>query len=496
MTNQIEKLEFISSDSVDVSALFTDNYVVVCDTNVYLGLYRFSPDYANFALECLKEIQAYLMLPYTVKVEYHKHYQALFKRRQDVIENSIQDTMNLIETQRNKLKNSCATLITRQFPGAEEFQDEIDKKYDELKSMLTDYFDERSVLTLIQDSWTSDVVKELVQDLLDSNQIMGDFTRDEIYGICEDGENRYKKEIPPGYKDGKKKDGIRKYSDLILWKEIIRFAKEEQKNIIFVTDDIKPDWWKIESDKYEFLPQLVQEFERDTKSRASTNGGITGPSMKIIPFVSADFYESVSKSMDVPKSDVVDQALKITDKDYIESIKYRVFDSIMDNLTYSGYDYVDESNLTYSGSESMDDWEIEEYDLSSFVMVERDGDQIIYEIVYNVQMSSYSYDYWGRDEDTKEVVTSPAYQHGVMGEVTIRVIRTVDMLLDFEDSSEFDSAEIISSDFEESYYRSCYKDEDEYDVPDAYGTCPECTRKINLENDGGNGFCVHCAPNH
>ena len=74
MTNQIEKLEFISSDSVDVSALFTDNYVVVCDTNVYLGLYRFSPDYANFALECLKEIQAYLMLPYTVKVEYHKHY--------------------------------------------------------------------------------------------------------------------------------------------------------------------------------------------------------------------------------------------------------------------------------------------------------------------------------------------------------------------------------------------------------------------------------------
>ncbi|MFC0274997.1 PIN-like domain-containing protein [Metabacillus herbersteinensis] len=151
--------------------------------------------------------------------------------------------------------------MTRHFPEADEFQDKIDEKYDELKTMLTDYFEERSVLTLIQDSWTSDVVKELVQELLDNNQIMTDFTRDEIYGICEDGENRYKKNIPPGHKDGKKKDGIRKYSDLILWKEVIRFAKEEQKNIIFVTDDVKTDWWNIEDDQYEFLPQLVQEFE-------------------------------------------------------------------------------------------------------------------------------------------------------------------------------------------------------------------------------------------
>ncbi|WP_454862267.1 PIN-like domain-containing protein [Peribacillus frigoritolerans] len=495
MANNNEITSGISDASVDVAELIASNYVIVCDTNVYLGLYRFSPDFANFALDCLRKIQAHIIFPYTVKVEYHKHNQAIFRRRQDVIENSIEDTMNLIETQRNKLKNSCATLITRHFPEADEFQDEIDKKYDELKTTLTGYFEERSVLTLIQDSWTSDVVKELVEELLNNNQIMQDFTRDEIYGICEDGENRYKKEIPPGYKDGKKKDGIRKYSDLILWKEVIRFAKEEQKNIIFVTDDVKPDWWNIVNNQYEFLPLLVQEFERDTKTRASANGGVTGPSMKIVPFVSADFYEAVSKSMDVQKSDVVDQALKITDKDYIESIQYQVFDSIIDNLKYSGFDYVDESVLTYSGSDGIDEWEIENYDFSSFAMVERDGDHIIYELVYNVEMSSSSYDYWGRDDDTKEVISSPAYQHGVMGQVTIRVVRTVDMLMDFDNSDEFDSAEIISGDFEEKYYQSCFEDEDE-DVPDAYDMCPDCSRKINMENDGGNGFCLNCAPNH
>ena len=205
----------------------------------------------------------------------------------------------------------------------------------------------------------------MVQDLIINKQVMQDFTRDEVYVICEEGENRYKKEIPPGYKDGKKKDGIRKYSDLILWKEVIRYAKEQKKNIIFVTDDVKPDWWNIENDKYEFLPQLIKEFERDTKIRASANGGEAGAPMKIVPFISADFYEAVSSSLDVPKSDIVDQALKITDKDYVDAIQFNVFDSLSNTLRYSGFDYVDESILTYTGSEGIDEWEVDEYELET-----------------------------------------------------------------------------------------------------------------------------------
>lgn len=32
--------------------------------------------------------------------------------------------------------------------------------------------------------------------------------------------------------------------------------------------------------------------------------------------------------------------------------------------------------------------------------------------------------------------------------------------------------------------------------PKAYNTCPDCGEKICFENDGGNGFCINCAPNH
>ena len=38
-----------------------------------------------------------------------------------------------------------------------------------------------------------------------------------------------------------------------------------------------------------------------------------------------------------------------------------------------------------------------------------------------------------------------------------------------------------------------YHDYDEYEV---YTTCPDCGEEISYKNDGGNGFCTDCAPEH
>lgn len=40
-----------------------------------------------------------------------------------------------------------------------------------------------------------------------------------------------------------------------------------------------------------------------------------------------------------------------------------------------------------------------------------------------------------------------------------------------------------------------------YEEPDgerdhATDICPDCGSPIGIENDGGNGFCINCAPNH
>ena len=43
-----------SNPLVKINELIEQDYLIVVDTNVLLGLYRLSPDYADFALKCLE----------------------------------------------------------------------------------------------------------------------------------------------------------------------------------------------------------------------------------------------------------------------------------------------------------------------------------------------------------------------------------------------------------------------------------------------------------
>ena len=484
----------ISNASINVAELLDENYIIICDTNVFLGPYRFSPDYANFAVNCLERIQEHIVVPYTVLVEFRKHHRTLYARRNDKIEKSVEDIIKLIDMQKGKMKNGIDTLVKRQFPEAEDLQYQIEEKYDDLKAIFTQYFKERSVLTLVQDNWDQDIIEHFMNELVNAEKVMQDFSREEIYRICEEGEKRYKKEIPPGYKDSKNKDGLRKYSDLILWREVLNFAQKNQKNIIFVTDDVKPDWWNVENNEIEFLPKLMEEFFKSTKRDDLRHEDSSENPLKIVPFVSKDFYEAISVSLQVEKSDAVEQALRITEYNYIEAIEERVFDSIIDNLKYSELEYIDESEMTHIGSVGIDEWEISEKEFSTYAMVERQSDEVTYDLIYDVIMESESYDYHGKDFDTKDVILSPAYKHQVTGSLTVRITRTVDIFTNFEDSDEFDSAMIVDSHFLESSYQDWY-DEEDY-VSDAYMTCPDCGKAINNQNDNGDGFCSTCGPNH
>lgn len=102
----------------------------------------------------------------------------------------------------------------------------------------------------------------------------------ELSELFKEGEIRYKHRIPPGFKDSSKEKkesdsfsygGLlyeRKYGDLIVWRQISEHAKTESlKDIIFVTDDSKSDWWwKMDSGGSQTIgarPELVEEIDRE-----------------------------------------------------------------------------------------------------------------------------------------------------------------------------------------------------------------------------------------
>lgn len=78
---------------------------------------------------------------------------------------------------------------------------------------------------------------------------------------------RIEYKVAPGFKDSRKPDdGI---GDLIIWQTVLELAKEKNKDIIFVTNDQKNDWF-YKQDKIGLYPkyELFDEFRRFTNGRS------------------------------------------------------------------------------------------------------------------------------------------------------------------------------------------------------------------------------------
>ena len=249
---------------MEIKKLVNDEkYIIVPDTNVLLNLYRYSPDFSEFGLQCLTEVVESLYLPATVRLEFGKHCKASFAAMEKKIKNIGQGTEKQVTSARAKILSSCDQLKRLQFEGVDDLHRELAALLDALKITTKEFFEERKSLQLSSHYWNgSDKVMELVQKVEQYGHVLPSPSQEEIFKWCEEGQDRYKKEIPPGFKDAKNKDGVRKYGDLIIWKELLKFACEQKKDIIFITDDVKADWWETDNDQRVFHPMLINEFKK------------------------------------------------------------------------------------------------------------------------------------------------------------------------------------------------------------------------------------------
>ena len=276
-------------------------------------------------------------------------------------------------------------------------------------------------------------------DVVGKFKIMPEPSASSIYEICREGERRYNKLIPPGYKDNKK-DGPFKYGDLISWVETYKYAQLNKKNVIFVTDDVKEDWWE-RNGKREILfrKELIKEFRRKTK-----NGVDENDCQKIIPLISYDLYKAVAREYSIEAPDAISLIL-----------------------------------------DRMDFVEFDEYER---IQVESGTAEYLFSYTFNV--IGHSHDFWGVDEDTNEDILSPARTHRCSGSVEVRVTRELDTAIDWDEDFEYSDINIESVEMVEEFYED---DDSKYDV-----YCSQCGKKIGYEWEvsnrdyDGNPLCEEC----
>lgn len=232
-----------------------ENCIFVFDTNILLNFYRYSKSTREDFIKILKNVKSKIWIPYQVGNEYHNNrfetIESVISQYDDFIKrlDKIKNDLDKAKEEINKKKSHPH--ITSKF--IEDIQVILEKEKTQIKK------EKEKFGKLKEDDFILEDLKQLFRD-----KVGEPYSDDQLIELVKQGEFRYENEIPPGYEDTKNKSGIRKYGDLIIWFQIIDKAKESKQSVIFITDDVKEDWWKIYPRKNNMLlpkPELIKEFK-------------------------------------------------------------------------------------------------------------------------------------------------------------------------------------------------------------------------------------------
>lgn len=244
--------------------------IVVFDANVLLNLYRYPIDASQDLLRLMEALADRVWLPHHSALEYHRN------------------RLNVIAEQ-NKRFRDVQLVVEKGVSG-------LEKELDNLQlTKRHSTIDATNFLTDIKGAaqkFLADLKNqhENHPDVTDEDQIrdrlnkvfaahVGEPPADQpwISTVEEQGKVRYASKIPPGYRDQAKEGEIfshrgllyrREFGDLILWKQLIKHCQDKKpRQVVFVTDDAKEDWWlTIDSSGPNRMgprPELTDELARE-----------------------------------------------------------------------------------------------------------------------------------------------------------------------------------------------------------------------------------------
>ena len=232
-----------------------DDLIVVLDTNVLLVPYTVSPKTLDEISLTFRKLvkEERLVIPAHVAREFAKNkfiklgelYQQLTSKRE-----------------------SIKPIRTGKYPLLENIKEykeiiALEKKTDDL---IEKYNSSLSILLSKIKSWRmDDPVSLLYSNLFDASTVVEAAIDDQE--LLADMKRRTDFKIPPGYKDNSKETNA--YGDLIIWHTILQIGRERKKSVLFVSGDMKPDWWHRSSGQALYPRyELVEEYRRHSEGNA------------------------------------------------------------------------------------------------------------------------------------------------------------------------------------------------------------------------------------
>ncbi len=242
---------YYSPSKEDFSKLWKD-CVFIFDANVLLNLYRYTASTANELIVILGKLSNRIWLPYQAALEYQKDRLNVISQQSEAYE-KIQEWLQDVQ---RKLENQLRSYGKHPLIDVEKMIKKISHLFNAFEKELNKNKQQHPDLI------HSDALRNIITSLFDG-KVGPPYSEDELEQMYKKGEKRYRQSIPPGFSDANK-EGTQKYSDLVLWFQVIDKAKKIKKPIIFVTDEKKVDWWyKFKGETIGPHPKLIEEIKSE-----------------------------------------------------------------------------------------------------------------------------------------------------------------------------------------------------------------------------------------
>ncbi|WP_087064180.1 PIN domain-containing protein [Intestinibacillus massiliensis] len=220
--------EYIDLSKEDKETLW-DNGIFVFDANVLLNLYRYSSRTSSILIGALEKLSERIWLPHQVAYEFMKNRCAV-----------IFDVCNKYDA----FEKEAADFLAKA-KSLSNLQDS-DVEIQQLKRALDEWIAQSRSQNIQVKNPGDDLILLKVLDLF-NGRTGNRYDDKKLSEIKEMAVQRFAAKMPPGYEDSDKRksdsDDNNAYGDFIVWMQIIDFAIENHKDIIYVTHDQKEDWW-------------------------------------------------------------------------------------------------------------------------------------------------------------------------------------------------------------------------------------------------------------
>jgi hypothetical protein len=203
------------------------------DANVFLNIYKYTSATRESLFSVLDDLKDRIWIPHQAALEYTKN-------RSNVIESQVKSFEKL-----NVLLDEMYDRLSKQLDGfRRHFSIKVDPILDSVQSGITQARESLEADKASHpDLSTIDPVNERITGLI-KDKIGPEFDDQRLGQIYIEAQQRFKNKRPPGFKDEKSdKEYPNQYNDVVLWFQVIEFAKTHGRPIILITDEEQADWW-------------------------------------------------------------------------------------------------------------------------------------------------------------------------------------------------------------------------------------------------------------